>query len=122
MALIHYQKIIRNEFNCWKEDSLKQKDREQWHLVPHTVLGSELPRELLYTPLNNEDFDYMEDLGNSGQEPFTRGIHANMYRGRTFTQRQLVGFGGPEDTNARIKFLLEHGATGINLLFDNPVS
>lgn len=111
---------LRNELNSWKENTLKEKDRSNWHLIPRTVLGSELPRELLYTPLNNADIDYMEDIGNSGQEPFARGIHANMYRGRTFTQRQLVGFGGPEDTNARIKFLLEHGATGINLLFDMP--
>ncbi|OAT79497.1 methylmalonyl-CoA mutase [Desulfotomaculum copahuensis] len=95
-------------------------DRENWREAPRTVLGSDHPRELVYTPLNIENFDYQKYLGNPGQEPFTRGIHSNMYRGRTFTQRQLVGFGAPEDTNARIRFLLEHGATGINLLFDMP--
>ena len=71
-------------------------------------------------PLSHPDFDYREDLGNSGQEPFTRGIHANMYRGREFTMRQLTGFGSPEDTNERIKFMLDHGATGLNILFDIP--
>ncbi|SFQ95488.1 acyl-CoA mutase large subunit family protein [Desulfoscipio geothermicus] len=111
---------LSHEFNVWKESILRKEDRENWHVIPRTVLGSELPRELLYTPLSVADVDYMEDIGFSGQEPFARGIHANMYRGRTFTQRQLVGFGGPEDTNARMKFLLQHGATGLNLLFDMP--
>ena len=75
---------------------------------------------MLYTPLNNPDLDYMQDLGHSGQEPFTRGIHANMYRGREFTMRQLTGFGGPEETNQRVKFMLAHWGTGINVLFDLP--
>jgi methylmalonyl-CoA mutase N-terminal domain/subunit len=70
--------------------------------------------------LSNPEFDYTEDLGNSGQEPYTRGLHANMYRGRAFTTRQLAGFGGPEDTNQRIKFLLDHGASGISIIFDLP--
>jgi methylmalonyl-CoA mutase N-terminal domain/subunit len=111
---------LKQEFEGWKSTKVQPKDQENWNVIPQTVLGSELPRELLYTPLSVPDFDYMEDVGNSGQEPFTRGIHPNMYRGRTFTQRQLVGFGKPEDTNARIKFLLEAGATGVNLLFDMP--
>ena len=109
---------IKKDFESWKKE--KVKDQEHWNVIPQTVLGSELPRELIYTPLSNPDFDYAEDSGNSGQEPFARGVHSNMYRGRTFTQRQLVGFGKPEDSNARIKFLLEAGATGVNLLFDMP--
>jgi methylmalonyl-CoA mutase N-terminal domain/subunit len=111
---------LRDRFAQWKDTAVRPADRENWHAVPRTVLGSEVPRELVYTPLSNPGFDYQEELGNPGQEPFARGIHSNMYRGRPFTQRQLVGFGAPEDTNARIKFLLEHGATGVNLLFDMP--
>ncbi|MDI3312128.1 MAG: acyl-CoA mutase large subunit family protein, partial [Thermoanaerobacterium sp.] len=111
---------LGREFDKWQNTTVRSENREKWLEVPKTVLGSETPRGLVYTPLNVSKFDYMGDLGNPGQEPFTRGIHSNMYRGRTFTQRQLVGFGAPEDTNARIKFLLEHGATGINLLFDMP--
>ncbi|OAT81693.1 acyl-CoA mutase large subunit family protein [Desulfotomaculum copahuensis] len=111
---------IRGEFDKWQNTSVRTENRENWFEVPKTVLGSETPRGLVYSPLNVSKLDYMNDLGNPGQEPFTRGIHSNMYRGRTFTQRQLVGFGAPEDTNSRIKFLLEHGATGINLLFDMP--
>jgi len=99
---------------------VRPDDRNNWQTTPQMVLGSQTPRDLLYTPLNNPDFDYAADLGNSGEQPFTRGIHANMYRGRAFTRRQLAGYGSPEDTNQRIKFLLNHGATGISIIFDLP--
>jgi methylmalonyl-CoA mutase N-terminal domain/subunit len=62
----------------------------------------------------------MRDLGCSGQEPYTRGIHPNMYRGKEFTMRQLTGFAGPDETNQRIKFMMAHGATGVSVLFDLP--
>lgn len=55
-----------------------------------------------------------------GEAPYRRGIHTNMYRGRPWTIRQLSGAGSPEQVNQRIKFLLDNGATGINLLFDVP--
>jgi len=111
---------LRQRFEHWMNSTVREKDREHWMKTPRTVLGSDIPREMLYTPLSNPDLDYQEDLGNSGQEPFARGIHANMYRGREFTMRQLTGFGSPEDTNERIKFMLDHGATGLNVLFDIP--
>ncbi|MBW2094552.1 MAG: methylmalonyl-CoA mutase [Deltaproteobacteria bacterium] len=113
-------KKIRQQFEKWIKSAVRETDRQNWIKTPHTVLGSEIPREMLYTPLSVPDFDYQGDLGNAGQEPFTRGIHANMYRGREFTMRQLTGFGSPEDTNQRMKFMLEHGATGLNVLFDIP--
>jgi methylmalonyl-CoA mutase, N-terminal domain len=91
-----------------------------WTVTPQTILGSEIPREMLYTPLNNENLDYSYDIGIPGQEPFTRGIHPNMYRGKKFTMRQINGYGGPEDTNDRIKFMLKHGGTGISVIFDLP--
>jgi methylmalonyl-CoA mutase N-terminal domain/subunit len=111
---------LRQNFNQWQQESVRPDDRENWQTIPQMVLGSQTPRDLLYTPLNNPDFDYAADLGNSGEQPFTRGVHANMYRGRAFTRRQLAGYGGPEDTNERIKFLLDHGATGISIIFDLP--
>ncbi|MCK4783319.1 MAG: methylmalonyl-CoA mutase [Desulfobacteraceae bacterium] len=111
---------IRRQFDSWIRSAVREKDRRNWLKTPRTVLGSDIPREMLYTPLSQPNFDYQEDLGNSGQEPFTRGIHANMYRGREFTMRQLTGFGSPEDTNERMKFMLDHGATGLNILFDIP--
>jgi len=111
---------IREDFKSWKENSLAEKDKENWQVTPQTMLGSSIPRDLIYTPLSIADFDYKANLGNSGQEPFTRGIHPNMYRGKKFTIRQINGFGGPEDTNKRLKFMLEHGATGLSVIFDIP--
>lgn len=80
---------------------------------------SGIPMKLLYTPLDIKDFEY-EDIGFSGAPPFVRGIYPNMYRGAMFTQRQLAGFGAPSDLNKRLKYLLKHGATGVNTLFDLP--
>lgn len=113
-------KTMRQQFEQWINTIVRETDRENWMKTPRTVLGSDIPREMLYTPLSIPNLDYAEDLGNSGHEPFTRGIHANMYRGREFTMRQLTGFGSPEDTNKRMKFMLDHGATGLNVLFDLP--
>jgi methylmalonyl-CoA mutase N-terminal domain/subunit len=93
---------------------------KDWRIKPNTILGSGIPRSLLYTPVDVPNLNYDEDLGFPGEEPYTRGIHQDMYRGREFTIRQLCGFGGPEDTNQRIKFLLDHGATGSNVVFDFP--
>jgi methylmalonyl-CoA mutase N-terminal domain/subunit len=111
---------LRVNFEKWMNSVVREQDRENWMKTPRTVLGSDIPREMVYTPLSNPYFDYLEDLGDSGQEPFTRGIHPNMYRGREFTMRQLTGFGSPEDTNKRMKFMPRHGATGLNVLFDIP--
>lgn len=109
---------IEKKFDTWKNTVVREQDRKNWEVTPHTILGSELPRELLYTPASNPDFDYTKDLGYSGEEPYTRGLHSNMYRGRVFTMRQLSGAGSPEEVNHRLKFLLEHGATGTNLALD----
>ncbi|MBL9125380.1 MAG: methylmalonyl-CoA mutase, partial [Planctomycetaceae bacterium] len=64
--------------------------------------------------------EYEEKLGYPGQYPFTRGIHANQYRGRLWTMRQFAGFGSAEETNRRFKFLLEKGQTGLSTAFDLP--
>ncbi len=109
---------LKGELDRWKNTVVREQDRKNWEVTPHTISGSEIPRELLYTPLSNPDLDYMADLGCSGSEPFTRGIHANMYRGRTFTMRQISGAGSPEYVNKRIRMLLDHGATGTNWALD----
>jgi len=114
--------LIKEGTIKWKEESLKEGDRKNWKVTPGTTLGSEIPRNLIYTPLDTPDLDYRRDLGNSGQEPFTRGVHPNMYRGKKFTMRQINGFGGPEDTNKRLKFMLDSGATGLSVIFDLPTT
>lgn len=111
---------LREELESWKNTVVREDDRKNWYVTPYTVLGSESPRSLIYTPLDNDELDYSVDIGLSGKEPYTRGVHPNMYRGRKFTIRQLAGFGGPEDTNKRIRFLLDHGGTGVNIIFDLP--
>jgi methylmalonyl-CoA mutase N-terminal domain/subunit len=83
-----------------------------------TVSGMEVPP--LATPLDLNGFDYDSRLGFPGSYPYTRGIHNSMYRGRLWTMRQFAGFGTPEDTNRRFKYLMEHGQTGLSTAFDMP--
>ena len=81
---------------------------------------SELPKKRLYTPLDLKDFDYLKQLGFPGEYPFTRGIHPTMHRGRLWGMAEYAGFGMPEDTNERWRFLLDEGQTGVSLAADLP--
>jgi methylmalonyl-CoA mutase, N-terminal domain len=78
------------------------------------------PLEPLYTPEDVEGLDYDRDLGYPGEYPFTRGVYPTMYRGRLWTMRQFAGFGSPEQTNERYKYLLRHGQGGLSVAFDMP--
>jgi methylmalonyl-CoA mutase, N-terminal domain len=82
-----------------------------------TISG--LENEPLYTP-DNVEIDYERDLGYPGVFPYTRGVYPSMYRGRLWTMRQFAGFGTAEETNARFRYLLEHGQTGLSTAFDMP--
>jgi methylmalonyl-CoA mutase N-terminal domain/subunit len=82
-----------------------------------TISG--LPVEPLYSP-DNVEIDYERDLGAPGAYPFTRGVYSSMYRGRLWTMRQFAGFGTAAETNARFRYLLEHGQTGLSTAFDMP--
>src|SRR5262245_46531402 len=66
------------------------------------------------------DFDPLRDLGLPGEPPYTRGIRPRMYRGRLWTMRQYAGFGTAEESNARFRYLLERGQTGLSVAFDLP--
>ncbi|MDQ3340062.1 MAG: methylmalonyl-CoA mutase family protein [Myxococcota bacterium] len=83
---------------------------------------SGIPLEPMYGPkdLEARGWKYDEKLGDPGQYPYTRGPHATMYRGKPWTMRMFAGFGTPEDTNKRFKFLLESGQTGLSTAFDMP--
>ncbi|HEV8681799.1 MAG TPA: methylmalonyl-CoA mutase family protein [Actinomycetota bacterium] len=83
-----------------------------------TISGE--PLEPLYTPEDVADLDYDGDLGYPGEYPYTRGVYHSMYRGRLWTMRQFAGYGTPEETNRRYKFLLEHGQGGLSVAFDMP--
>jgi methylmalonyl-CoA mutase, N-terminal domain len=98
--------------------------RERFRATPErsgelttSISGAE--NEPLYTP-ENVQVDYQRDLGFPGGFPFTRGVYPSMYRGRLWTMRQFAGFGTAEETNARFRFLLEHGQTGLSTAFDMP--
>jgi methylmalonyl-CoA mutase N-terminal domain/subunit len=82
-----------------------------------TISG--LENDPVYTP-DKVEFDYERDLGYPGVHPFTRGVYPSMYRGKLWTMRQFAGFGTAEETNARFRFLLEHGQTGLSTAFDMP--
>ena len=86
---------------------------------PHvTVSGREIP--LVVGPDDLGDFDPERDLGAPGEYPYTRGVHATMYRGKLWTMRQFAGFGTAEQTNERYRFLLSRGQTGLSVAFDLP--
>jgi len=74
----------------------------------------------LYEPGDLEGFDDRRDLGRPGEAPFTRGIYPSMYRGRLWTMRQYAGMGTARETNARFRYLLGHGQTGLSIAFDLP--
>src|SRR6266478_5081355 len=78
------------------------------------------PVDPLYRPESVAGLDYARDLGDPGHFPFTRGVHETMYRGRPWTMRQFAGFGSAAQTNARFKYLLEHGVHGLSVAFDLP--
>lgn len=82
-----------------------------------TLSGESL--EPLYYPDKPSD-DYLEKLGFPGQFPYTRGVHANMYRGKLWTKRQFSGFGTPGETNSRYHSLLNKGQTGLSVAYDMP--
>jgi len=81
---------------------------------------SGIPVQPLYTPEDLQGWSYAERLGYPGEYPFTRGVYPTMYRGRLWTMRMFAGFGRPEDTNRRFKYLLEQGQTGLSTAFDMP--
>ena len=98
----------------WEKDIQSSSDRDYSF---DTLSGETV--DPLYYPVNPNE-DYIEKLGFPGQFPFTRGVHANMYRGKLWTKRQFSGFGTPEETNARYHSLLGKGQTGLSVAYDMP--
>jgi methylmalonyl-CoA mutase N-terminal domain/subunit len=104
----------------WRKERL---ERDHERVAPRrdefTTLSG-FPIADVYTPADVAGVSYERDLGLPGEFPYTRGPHASMYRGRPWTIRQVAGFGQAEDTNARYKYLLAHGETGLSTDFDLP--
>jgi methylmalonyl-CoA mutase, N-terminal domain len=78
------------------------------------------PVERLYTPADAEEIDFKSDIAFPGEFPYKRGIHPTGYRGRLWTMRQFAGFGSPEETNQRFKYLMSQGQTGLSVAYDLP--
>ena len=111
---------LAKERDAWEETTLQKTLDRFGERREEFVTTSSAPVKRLYTPADIADFDYERDLGFPGQYPFTRGVHPTMYRGRLWTMRMFAGFGTAEETNARYKYLLEHGETGLSVAFDFP--
>lgn len=109
---------LRGERKSWEESletaAVKNPERKKF------VLDSGLQVKTAYDPLDTAGLDYPDALNWPGQYPFTRGIQANMYRGRLWTMRQYAGFGSAGETNARFRYLLDQGQTGLSTAFDLP--
>jgi methylmalonyl-CoA mutase, N-terminal domain len=109
--------VVQTELEGWEEAYVATPERD----VSFTTLGGE-PVRPLYTPadLPAGIGGRGDPVGLPGRFPFTRGVYASMYRGRLWTMRQFAGFGTAQETNARFRYLLEHGQTGLSTAFDMP--
>ena len=104
----------REELKKWQAD-VKNSPARDYNF--DSISGRSL--DLLYSPQKIDD-EYIEKLGFPGQYPYTRGVHANMYRGKLWTMRQFSGFGTPEESNERYHYLLKQGQTGLSIAYDMP--
>ncbi|MDI6764362.1 MAG: methylmalonyl-CoA mutase family protein [Thermodesulfobacteriota bacterium] len=118
----------------FKEDQLKKvgEEKKRWvddlskmlsetpERLPRFTTVSDLEIKGLYTPEDIKGIDHSRDIGFPGIYPFTRGVQPSMYRGRLWTMRMFSGLGGPEETNQRFHYLLNHGETGLSIAFHYP--
>ncbi len=96
------------------------EDRNDVASVPAAETDSGIPVKAVYTPLDAPPERYLDDVGLPGEHPYVRGIYPTMYRGRLWTMRLYSGWGTPEDTNERFRYLLERGQTGLSVALDLP--
>ena len=106
---------IRRQGAEWREKNLGRQERK----ASYKTL-SQIPVEAVYTPEHLESLDFGADVGLPGEFPYLRGVHPGGYRDRLWTMRMFAGFGLPEETNQRFRFLLDNGQTGLSTAFDMP--
>ena len=109
---------LKDSLEKWEETSLGKTLASLPERREKFITTSSEPINRLYTPLDVADTDYLSDLGHPGQYPYTRGVHPTLHRGKLWTMRMFAGFGTAEETNARFKYLLEQGQTGLSIAFD----
>ncbi len=110
---------LKAGFSKWKQDYDKRALGGKLRMKKFMSVSS-YESQPMYTPLDIENFDYMEKLGIPGEYPFTRGVHGTLYRERLWTMRQFAGFGTPAQSNERYKYLLKNGQTGLSVAFHLP--
>jgi methylmalonyl-CoA mutase, N-terminal domain len=111
---------LRQAVKEWEENNLQKSMRQLPERSKDFITTSSEKINRLYTPLDVQEMDYFEDLGLPGEYPYTRGVHPTMHRSRLWTMRMFAGFGTAEETNARFKYLLNQGQTGLSVAFDLP--
>src|SRR5574339_46850 len=109
---------LKESIERWEEDSLKKALSSLPERADEFITTSSEPINRLYTPLDVADMDYAASLGLPGEYPFTRGVHPTLHRSKLWTMRMFAGFGTAEETNARFKYLLDQGQTGLSIAFD----
>ena len=104
----------------WEREKLIPAEKKLPSRKGRFTTSSDIEVKALYTPADVADLNYLKDIGFPGSYPYTRGIQPTMYRGRLWSIRQYAGFGTPEESNRRFRFLLEQGQTGLSIAFDLP--
>jgi methylmalonyl-CoA mutase, N-terminal domain len=107
-----------HELERWREKTLGPALAKSPERQPQFETLGGIPVDRLYTPIDSADSE--DARGHPGQYPYLRGIHPSMYRGRVWSMRMFSGFGTPEDTNRRFRYLLAHGESGLSIAFDDP--
>lgn len=117
---IQDKKPVKNKaYEEWKARTLEPWNKNTGYSPGEFENSSSIGLKEVY---NEEDLsqDHGNRIGMPGEYPYTRGVYPNMYRGRQWTMRMFSGFGTPEDTNRRLKYLIEHGESGLSIAFDMP--
>jgi len=116
------EKLLRlqQSLEKWEETTLQNILQNFPERCDQFITTSSEQINRLYTPLDGTNIDYEKDIGLPGEYPFTRGIHPTLHRGKLWTMRMFAGFGTAEETNARFKYLLDQGQTGLSIAFDLP--
>jgi methylmalonyl-CoA mutase N-terminal domain/subunit len=120
MAVARHQEEIAAQQQRWQAEVVEPALRRVPERLDSFATSSDIALKRLYTPLDVDAGDALEQLNFPGQFPFTRGVYPTMYRGRLWTMRQYAGFGTAEESNRRYKFLLQRGQKGLSVAFDLP--
>lgn len=111
---------LKKAWARWRQETLEPTLEKRPERREEFITTSSEKIDRLYSPLDLVGTDFEKEIGFPGEYPFTRGIHASMYRGRLWTKRMFAGFGTAAETNQRFKYLLDQGQTGLSVAFDLP--